>query len=105
MLRDDHSQRFPPVELVEPEISIYSDYDLETSYEMSLVIPTRNEAGNIEPLLMRLHQVLKGIETEVVFVDDSTDDTPDVIRKLQEWSPFDIQLIARPPERRKNGLG
>src|SRR5512138_3143630 len=79
--------------------------DLDTSYELSLVIPTRNEAGNIEPLLTRLHQALKGVETEVVFVDDSTDDTPEVIRKLQEWFPLDVRLIARPPERRKNGLG
>ncbi|RPJ25396.1 MAG: glycosyltransferase family 2 protein, partial [Chloroflexi bacterium] len=77
----------------------------ETSYEISLVIPTRNEAGNIEPLLMRLHRALKGIDTEVVFVDDSTDDTPDVIRKLQEWFPLEIRLIARPPEQRQNGLG
>src|SRR5512143_940584 len=79
--------------------------DLETNYEISLVIPTRNEAGNIEPLLMRLHQVLKDIPTEVVFVDDSTDDTPEVIAKLQEWFPLKIELIARPPERRRNGLG
>src|SRR5512134_3929224 len=79
--------------------------DVETEYEISLVIPTRNEAGNIEPLLMRLHQALKGISAEVVFVDDSTDNTPDVIRKLQEWFPLEVQLIARPPERRKNGLG
>src|SRR5512147_1129420 len=79
--------------------------DFETSYEISLVIPTRNEAGNIEPLLTRLHQALKGIEAEVLFVDDSTDDTPEVIRKLQEWFPLEVRLIARPPERRKNGLG
>ncbi len=79
--------------------------DHETLYELSLVIPTRNEAGNIEPLLMRLHQALKGIATEVLFVDDSTDETPDVIRKLQEWFPLEIRLIARPPERRRNGLG
>src|SRR5512147_796579 len=79
--------------------------DFETSYDISLVIPTRNEAGNIEPLLMRLHQALKGIATEVVFVDDSTDDTPNVIRKLQSWFPLEVKLIHRPPEERKNGLG
>src|SRR5574342_618461 len=79
--------------------------EYQTSYEMSLVIPTRNEAGNIEPLLMRLHQALKGIATEVVFVDDSTDETPEVIRKLQSWFPLEVKLIARPPERRQNGLG
>src|SRR5215208_7182247 len=83
--------------------SIAQDY--ATGYEVSLIIPTRNEAGNIEPLLMRVHQALKGIPTEVVFVDDSTDNTPEVIQKLQEWFPLHITLIARPAERRKNGLG
>jgi len=78
---------------------------LETDYAVSLVIPTRNEAGNIEPLLMRLHQAMKGIATEVVFVDDSTDNTPEVIRNIQNWFPMHITLIARPAERRKNGLG
>jgi dolichol-phosphate mannosyltransferase len=78
---------------------------LEPQYDLSMVIPTRNESGNIEPLLMRIHQALKGISAEVVFVDDSTDHTPEVIRKLQEWFPLPIKLIARPAERRKNGLG
>src|SRR5215208_8330194 len=79
--------------------------EIETAYEVSMVIPTRNEAGNIEPLLMRIHQAMKGIATEVVFVDDSTDETPEVIAKLQEWFPLHISLIHRPKERRKNGLG
>ncbi|HEX6034324.1 MAG TPA: glycosyltransferase [Anaerolineales bacterium] len=78
---------------------------LQTEYDISLVIPTRNEAGNIEPLLMRIHQAVKGIATEVVFVDDSTDNTPEVIRKLQEWFPLPIKLIHRVKEERKNGLG
>ena len=77
----------------------------QTIYDISLVIPTRNEAGNIEPLLMRIHQAVKGIATEVVFVDDSTDNTPEVIGKLQEWFPLPIKLIHRPKELRKNGLG
>jgi dolichol-phosphate mannosyltransferase len=79
--------------------------EYQAGYELSLVIPTRNEAGNIEPLLMRIHQALKGISTEVVFVDDSTDNTPDVIRKLQDWFPLHITLIHRVKEQRKNGLG
>src|SRR5215212_10103780 len=74
-------------------------------YDLSMVIPTRNEAGNIEPLLMRIHQAVKGIAVEVVFVDDSTDETPNVIRKLQDWFPLPIKLIHRPKEERKNGLG
>ena len=79
--------------------------EIEAVYDLSMVIPTRNEAGNIEPLLMRIHQAVKGIAVEVVFVDDSTDETPDVIRKLQDWFPLPIKLIHRPKEERKNGLG
>jgi dolichol-phosphate mannosyltransferase len=79
--------------------------EFEPVYEVSMVIPTRNEAGNIEPLLMRIHQAMKGIAVEVVFVDDSSDETPEVIGKLQEWFPLPIKLIHRPKEARKNGLG
>ncbi|HKG54356.1 MAG TPA: glycosyltransferase family 2 protein, partial [Anaerolineales bacterium] len=82
-----------------------STAEIQTLYELSMVIPTRNESGNIEPLLMRIHQALKGVSAEVVFVDDSTDETPEIIRKLQEWFPLPIKLIARPADRRKNGLG
>ena len=74
-------------------------------FDISLVIPTRNEAGNIEPLLSRIARAVKGLSTEVIFVDDSTDNTPDVIREMVNWFPMHVDLIARPPERRKNGLG
>jgi len=79
--------------------------EIAAVYDLSMVIPTRNEAGNIEPLLMRIHQAVKGIAVEVVFVDDSTDETPEVIRKLQDWFPLPIKLIHRPKEERQNGLG
>src|ERR1041385_9217193 len=79
--------------------------EIPTLYDLSMVIPTRNEAGNIEPLLMRIHQAVKGIAVEVIFVDDSSDETPEVIRTLQEWFPLPIKLIHRPKEARKNGLG
>jgi len=72
---------------------------------VSIILPTRNEAGNIEPLLTRIDQATKGIEAEVVFVDDSTDNTADVIRSLQNQFAVRVTLIARPPERRGNGLG
>jgi len=71
---------------------------------LSVIIPTRNEAGNIEPLLNRLERALKGIDFEVIFVDDSTDDTPDVIRAKGAQIAPDVTVIERPPERR-NGLG
>ena len=79
--------------------------EMQTIYDITMVIPTRNEAGNIEPLLMRIHQAVKGIATEVIFVDDSTDETPAVIGKLQEWFPLPVRLIHREKAERKNGLG
>src|SRR4030095_16191462 len=91
--------------LVKTLPSLAGQLQTETEHEISLVIPTRNEAENIEPLLMRVHQALRGIATEVVFVDDSTDNTPEVIGKLLDWFPLPIKLIHRPQEERQNGLG
>lgn len=49
---------------------------------ISIVIPTYNEKDNIEPLLSRIHGALPGIPHEVIFVDDSNDNTPQVIEEI-----------------------
>jgi dolichol-phosphate mannosyltransferase len=49
---------------------------------LSIVIPTYNEKDNIAPLLKRIHGALPGIEHEVIFVDDSKDETPAVIEEI-----------------------
>src|SRR5215216_6650863 len=51
---------------------------------LTLVIPTRNEAGNVPRLVRGLGEALTGVDYRVVFVDDSTDETPAVIRDLSE---------------------
>ncbi|HEV3232495.1 MAG TPA: glycosyltransferase [Candidatus Dormibacteraeota bacterium] len=73
---------------------------------LTVVVPTRNEAGNVEPLLERLGGVLRGLPFEVVFVDDSTDTTPEVLAALAAAPRRDVwvRAIHRPPERR-TGLG
>ena len=54
---------------------------------ISLVIPTFNESGNIEELLARLTEALPAqAPCEVIFVDDSTDDTPAVITQAARSS-------------------
>jgi dolichol-phosphate mannosyltransferase len=51
--------------------------------QLSIVVPTYNEKGNILELLKRLEVVLLSIEWEVVFVDDdSPDDTAETVRHL-----------------------
>ncbi len=54
-----------------------------TGLELTVVVPTFNEAPNVEELVRRLGDVLGGVEWEVVFVDDdSPDGTADLVRRL-----------------------
>lgn len=47
----------------------------ETSPEIAVVVPVKNEADNILPLIGEIHQALDGIAAfEVVYVDDGSDD-------------------------------
>lgn len=71
---------------------------------VTLVIPTFNEAGNIAELLRRLAAALPDhLPCEVLFVDDSTDDTPAVIEKAAADHPFPVSVLHR--ETADGGLG
>ncbi len=71
--------------------------------DLTVIVPTRNEAGNVAALLTRLAEALAGVSFEVLFVDDSSDATPELIRAEAARRPIPVRLIARPPARR-NGL-
>jgi glycosyltransferase involved in cell wall biosynthesis len=75
--------------------------------ELAVLVPTRNEAANIEELLRRLSAAVTGIPTEIVFVDDSDDDTPGVIRRVarQQRGACQVSLIHRRGGQRMGGLG
>jgi glycosyltransferase involved in cell wall biosynthesis len=71
---------------------------------LSVVVPTFNEAGNIRELLGQVWAALPpDLPTEVVFVDDSTDDTAEVITEAAEDYPFRVVLVKR--ARPTGGLG
>lgn len=63
--------------------------------ELSVIVPTFNEGPNVAELLRRVGSCLDGVDFEVVFVDDSTDDTPDVIAREALASAFPVRLIHR----------
>jgi dolichol-phosphate mannosyltransferase len=55
---------------------------------LSVVVPVRNEAPNIRPLVEEITRALAGIEHQIVYVDDgSTDATPEELRVLQRELP------------------
>lgn len=72
---------------------------------LSVIIPTRNEAGNIRPLLARLRDALADIDAEVLIIDDSDDATPEIARQAASLSALPIRVYDRPPEQRPGGLG
>ncbi|MGC2195487.1 MAG: polyprenol monophosphomannose synthase [Terriglobales bacterium] len=66
-----------------------------------LVVPTLNEAGNIETVLRRVQSALAplSLSYEVVVVDDgSTDGTPDIVRACSA-SDSRVRLISRQNQR------
>lgn len=70
----------------------------------TVIVPTRNEAGNIEPFLSRLADGATGAAFEVLFVDDSTDGTDDAIRTAGRMFGLAVRLLHRAPSQRSGGL-
>jgi dolichol-phosphate mannosyltransferase len=71
--------------------------------QLSIIVPTYNEAPNVAELVRRVTAAVRGIRAEIVFVDDSTDTTPDVVREVAASSEIPVRLIHR--DRRTGGLG
>lgn len=62
---------------------------------VSVIVPCRNERGNVEPAIRRLPRF--GTHLEVIFVDGhSTDGTPDEIRRVIAACPdYDIKFVEQ----------
>lgn len=71
---------------------------------VSVIVPTRNEAGNVAMLVRRLNAALPTV-AEIIFVDDSDDDTPAAIEAERECSQAPIRLLHRAAGERAGGLG
>src|SRR3954471_16633200 len=72
---------------------------------LSVIVPTRDEAGNVATLLERLDTALPDFPVEIVFVDDSDDTTPAEVAEAGARCAREVGLIHRPAEARPDGLG
>jgi len=73
--------------------------------DVTVVVPTRDESGNVRELLNRLDNALGALSAEVLFVDDSDDETPAVISAARHLYPRPVRLLHREIGHRDGGLG
>lgn len=66
--------------------------------KVSIVVPSYNERDNVVSLVEQIDEALCGIEHEILFVDDSTDDTPEVIEMVAKEKPH-VKLKHRTDEK------
>ena len=67
---------------------------------LSIVVPTKNERGNVAALLERLEVVLPTVAMEIIFVDAST--RRHGARRSRRWpgGAAEIVLLRQGPDRR-----
>jgi len=67
-----------------------------SKFELSIAIPTYNEAKNIEAMIIRVHDSLKkaGVSEEIIIVDDSSPDgTAELAAKMAK--PYPVRVYIR----------
>ena len=72
---------------------------------VTIIIPTRNEAENVEALMARIGSLPSEQPYEALFIDDSEDGTAEAIRAMSASVGYDVRVIHRPANERNGGLG
>lgn len=71
--------------------------------EVTVIVPTFNERDNVAELVARTAAALRGRDAEILFVDDSTDDTADEVARVAADAPLPVRAIHR--DDNSGGLG
>ncbi len=81
-------------DVVEEDSEAKESDDWRTRYSVSVIIPARNESGNIADAVRRVPDM--GSHTEIIFVEgNSTDDTWQVIQEAKAQSTRDISITQQ----------
>lgn len=77
--------------------TFHDNSNVDSKYSSTIVIPARNEAGNIENAILRMPKF--GKHQEIIFVEgNSTDNTWEVIQQVYEKykDQYDIKICQQP---------
>ncbi|WP_282848890.1 glycosyltransferase [Microbacterium oxydans] len=70
---------------------------------VTVIVPTFNERDNVAELVARTAAALDGWDAEILFVDDSTDDTAVEIARVAADAPIPVRVLHR--SENSGGLG
>lgn len=63
--------------------------------KLSVIVPCKNEEGNVEGIYSSISSVLKGIKYEIIYIDDgSSDGTLKKLRKLFEKDMLHVKVLS-----------
>ena len=62
--------------------------------EISVVIPVKNEAGNIDTLVSEIHQSLKKFSYEIIYVNDGSEDNTELELKNNMKNNKKLRVIS-----------
>jgi dolichol-phosphate mannosyltransferase len=63
--------------------------------ELAVIVPTLNERANLRPLLAALERALGGVDYEVVFVDDDSDDGTSSLARAVAQTDRRVRILQR----------
>src|SRR5882724_7743225 len=87
----------PPHGGMRPSAPIDLNASGDGAPRLSVVVPTRDEAHNIELLLSRLGPAVAALGAELVIVDDSDDQTCAVLAEAALDCEIPVRLLHRSP--------
>lgn len=72
-----------------------SERSASSATVLTVVVPSLNECDNVAALVEGLEEVLNELDCEILYVDDSVDDTAVVVRRLALTSDVKLRVLRR----------